>query len=544
MNEFILQKQLQDYVNSGLYPFHMPGHKRRMSPAPGLPYAWDVTEVSGSDDLHHAEGILREAMERTAALFGAARTWYLVGGSTCGNLAAIRAAAPAGSEVIAARNCHKSVYHAIELGGLRVHWIEPPLDPVFGVYGSVPVREVERLLREHPGVRAVILTSPTYEGVLSDIRSIAALCHDREHPAALVVDEAHGAHLGLFTQETDGFFPVGAVACGADLVIQSAHKTLPSLTQTALLHLQGKLLSPEEVERQLEVFETSSPSYPLLASLDGCTGILRERGAELFRAWKEKLLHFDRQTALIPGWRVLCHGRDSVGNHPDFYAYDPGKILFRREWDGKVGQDGKNRQDAQESEEILRTRYRIELEMRCGENLLAMTSCCDDEAALDTLARALQEMGENTAFQEPELRDDDSQRNGECRSPEPQDDGSQSCDVCEAACSRGEDASCASRLPVQGMAWMTIAQALARPRRFLPEQQAEGKIAAEYVWAYPPGVPVLAPGEEVTADYLRYAAACRSAGTRLYHSARGAQGELCVVQSADAEKDCLGRETV
>ena len=135
----LLQSQLQSYASSGLYPLHMPGHKRRVVPAPGLPAGWDMTEVPGVDDLHDADGILADAMARTAALWGAKQTWYLVNGSTCGILAAIRAAVVSSGRtaVICARNCHKSVYHAIELNRLTAHWLVPPVDPAFGIYGSI-----------------------------------------------------------------------------------------------------------------------------------------------------------------------------------------------------------------------------------------------------------------------------------------------------------------------------------------------------------------------------------------------------------------------
>ena len=174
-------------------PLHMPGHKRRVPPAPGLAcYAWDLTEIDGADDLHDAHGMLAAAMARTAALYGSARCWYLVGGSTAGLLAGIRALAPFGSEVLAARNCHKAVYHALELGHLTAHYLTPSVLPGFGVYGSVPPAAVAAALDAHPAVRCVILTSPTYEGVCSDVAAIAKICHARGVP--LLVDEAHGAH--------------------------------------------------------------------------------------------------------------------------------------------------------------------------------------------------------------------------------------------------------------------------------------------------------------------------------------------------------------
>ena len=266
-------------------PLHMPGHKRRVPPAPGLScYAWDLTEIDGADDLHDAHGMLAAAMARTAALYGARRCWYLVGGSTAGLLAGIRALAPFGSAVLAARNCHKAVYHALELGHLTAHYLTPPVLPGFGVYGSVPPAAAAAALDAHPDVRCVILTSPTYEGVCSDVAAIVKICHARGVP--LLVDEAHGAH--YLPLAAPYGWRGGAVAAGADLVVQSAHKTLPSLTQTAWLHLNGDLADPAEVERQLDVFETSSPSYPLLASLDGCTEWLLQNGAAAFAAWRRR----------------------------------------------------------------------------------------------------------------------------------------------------------------------------------------------------------------------------------------------------------------
>ena len=197
---------------------------------------------------------------------GAKRTWYLVNGSTCGILAAIRAAVVSSGRtaVICARNCHKSVYHAIELNRLMAHWLVPPVDPAFGIYGSITPAMVADALRACPDAAAVILTSPTYEGVLSDLAAIAALCHAANVP--LIVDEAHGAHY-LPLAAAHGW-QGGAIAAGADVIIQSPHKTLPSLTQTALLHWNSSFIPPQELERQLDVFETSSPSYPLMASLD------------------------------------------------------------------------------------------------------------------------------------------------------------------------------------------------------------------------------------------------------------------------------------
>ena len=461
----ILQQQCEELAGRR-YPLHMPGHKRRVPPAPGLScYAFDLTEIEGADDLHDADGILADAMARTAALYGSDRCWYLVGGSTVGLLAGIRAAAPFGSEVLVARNCHKAVYHAIELGHLTAHYLVPPVVPDFGVYGSLPPAAVAAALDAHPAVACVILTSPTYEGVQSDLSAIADLCHARGVP--LLVDEAHGAHYLPLARPYG--WRGGAVEAGADLVVQSAHKTLPSLTQTAWLHLQGGRIDAAAVERELDVFETSSPSYPLLASLDGCTAWLQTHGDAAFAAWRQRL---DRFAAAARGWRhtpVLGLGAEGQ----DFYDFDNGKILLR------IGREGAA---------FLRAAG-FEPEMVCGPNVLAMTSPCDDEDALDRLAEVLTRWDAGAT----------------------------------AAPAAG------ALLPPPGPARCTIADALRRPACLRPLAEAVGAVAAEYVWAYPPGVPLLAPGEEVTPAFAEAVTALTAAGTALHHTGAGADGKLAVL---------------
>lgn len=466
------------------YPLHMPGHKRRVDPAPGLPAAWDFTEVPGADDLHDADGILADAMARTASLWGAARTFYLVNGATCGLLAGIRALAPAGSTVIAARNCHKSVFHALELGDLHARWVMPRPDEAFGIHGSVAPADLANALDTCPEARCVILTSPTYGGVLSDIAAIAGLCHARGVP--LLVDEAHGAH--YLPMAARYGWQGGALAAGADVVIQSPHKTLPSLTQTALLHLGG-VYGPglaDRIARQLEIFETSSPSYPLMASLDGCTGLLAAHGEQWFAAWAGRLDRFDRAVAGLSRLRVFCHGADVLARHPACFARDPGKILL----DGSgAGLTGARLADA------LRGRG-FELEMVCGDLVLAMTSPCDADDALDRLAHALQEI-----------------------------DAAASAAPVQAV---GHPAP-----PPPGEAVCTIARALAQPAVPCPLAEAEGRVAAEFVWAYPPGVPLIVPGERITPMVLE---ACRSLtdrGTALRHTGGSDRDRILVLEGGD-----------
>ena len=465
-----LQKQLETLA-AARTPLHMPGHKRRVWPAAGLGCAaWDMTEIDGADDLHEADGILADAMRRTAALYGSRRCWYLVGGSTVGLLAGVRALAPFGSEILVARNCHKAVYHAVELGQLRAHYLLPPIDPAFGVYGSVQPADVQAALEQHKNIRCVVITSPTYEGVVSDVATIAGICHARGVP--LLVDEAHGAHYLPFAEPLG--WQGGAVAAGADVVVQSAHKTLPSLTQTAFLQVNGTLADDAEIERQLDVFETSSPSYPLLVSLDGCTAWLQGQGRAAFAAWRKQLNDFDDAVRDLRHTPILCHGADTLQNHRDFYAFDAGKILLR------MGSRGAA---------FLRQNG-FEPEMVRGDDVLAMTSPCDAADTLPRLAQVLQKW------------DDTAQK---LTSP-------------------------ALTLSQPGRAALPIGQAVLQPCQTLPMREAAGKISAEYIWAYPPGVPLLAPGEEITPQFLTAARNLQSAGTRLHHSRCTAPAQIAVLQ--------------
>ena len=471
--EHILEEELREIAGETT-PFHMPGHKRNLYPVGDDITAFDMTEIPGADDLHDADGILKEAMERTAELYHARRTWYLVGGSTVGILAMVRAAVPFGGEIIAARNAHKSFFHIAELLHLSVHFVCPPVDDAFLVAGSTRPEDIEESLKHYPNTSAVYVTSPTYEGVVSDIASIAKICH--AHGIPLLVDEAHGAHLGLFDE---GGFPAGALSQGADLVVQSAHKTLPSLTQTAFLHLGSERIDPVRIEQQLNVFETSSPSYPLMASLDGCTGILRNRGKKLFAAWKEELDSFDRDVRDLRSIEIMNFGKDNIRNHKTFFAFDRSKILIRQR--GKSG--------AELSEE-LRLKYGIVLEMATGSTALAMTGCGDREDMLPALSRALHEMDR------------------------------------EESADRKEQA--ALSLPPLPPSVMTIAEAQESRTEPVPVSAAVGQVAASYVYPYPPGVPVIVPGEVVTEESVAYLSALKEAGAKIVNTC-GKDGFLLVV---------------
>ncbi|WP_339252608.1 aminotransferase class I/II-fold pyridoxal phosphate-dependent enzyme [Sporosarcina sp. FSL W8-0480] len=246
--------------------FHVPGHKHGLlsSLPEGMRQAlsYDYTELTGLDDLHEAEGIIQEAESLLSALYKSKRSFFLVNGSTVGNLAMIHAACGIGDTVIVQRNAHKSVFHAIEMTGARPVLLSPPWDMHTRTPGVLTQEQVEKALTAYPQAKAVILTYPTYYGVTGEeLEKIIELCHACSIP--VLVDEAHGAH--FIVSEP---FPRSAIELGADIVVHSAHKTLPAMTMGSFLHIRSELISEEKIAYYLQMLQSSSPSYLLMASLD------------------------------------------------------------------------------------------------------------------------------------------------------------------------------------------------------------------------------------------------------------------------------------
>lgn len=493
MNNYkTLFQRLKNHSENNFTSMHMPGHKRRplgtefLQP---LGCAYDITEIEGFDDLHHPRGILAEAMDRAAKLWGSRRCFFLVNGSTGGILSAVRAAALAtGSKtLIMARNCHRSVYNAAELLDLKPVYLLPETPADCGFCGDISPEAVRLSLQDSPGA-PVILTSPTYEGVISNIPEIAEICH--RHGSPLIVDEAHGAHLGL-----SGVFPQGAVAGGADAVIQSLHKTMTGLNQTALLHISGDIIPAGEIARQLAVFQTSSPSYPLMASIDGTVDLMENRGEELLGSWKLALETFDRAAAKLEKLSVPGHsrpfaceiGKTSVGSQ-DFlqntgiYDYDPSKIVVSC---CNVDISGSELMAA------LYKRWGIVCEMAAGDYLVAMTGPGNTREDLLRLAEALLSLDRELTL---------------CKKP---------------------PLSAAAPLPPKHM---NPQKALSSACEHLSLDRARGRIAAEYVWAYPPGIPLVVPGEELTEDLLVFFRRQMDSGVALRCNSGSLSETICVLK--------------
>lgn len=412
-----------------MLPMHMPGGKRNFASA--LPYGLDVTEVEGLDDLHDPHGVLLALEERAAALWGAEQSFLLVNGSTVGLLAAVRATGS--GRLLLGRNCHRSVYNAAELCRREVTYVLPEPN------GEVTPEAVEKTLQAHPEITTAVVTSPTYEGVISDIAGISAVC--RRRGVTLIVDEAHGAHLAFFP----GLENASALQNGADIAVQSLHKTLPALTQTAVMHCRKPFA--EALRRELGVFETSSPSYILLASADECMAFLEERGREAMARYQGSLEETRERLT-----RELKHLR--LFGTPDAASYDPGKLLLLTHGTALSGV---------QLAERLRKEFAVETEFSLPDRLLAMTSVCDDAHTLTRFADAVLAI-----------------------------------DRTLEGCSAPVPAVTPRELPLPEQVFPAFAAREMEPRSvYLPPEQAVGKVALEFVWAYPPGIPLLCPGERV-----------------------------------------------
>lgn len=394
-------------------PYHMPGHKRQRI-AEGLPYDIDITEIEGFDNLHELGGVLKEIAERASRIYGAKYSFPLVNGSTCGVLAGIYTLTRENKNILIARNCHKSVYNAVELLNLEPTFIMPEMLD-FGIMGKISAENVEKALKG-TDIRTVVITSPTYEGVISDVEAIYEVC--QRYGARLFVDSAHGAHI------TDKTVP-------CDMCVMSLHKTLPALTQTALLHICSDKVEFSDVRHALSVFETSSPSYVLLASIDECLCYMEESKKD-FDALSGNLSYFYENTVALDNVKVI---------HFD----DRTKIII-------TASDGYYLADC------LRE-HNIEVEMASDFYVIAIVTPLDKINDLQILLRALYRIDKKIPeYKIPQIPEIPLPRRSE--------------DFGEGEfCSLGD---------------------------------ACGRICAEYIWAYPPGVPIVAPGEVLDDSVINY----------------------------------------
>ncbi len=474
-----LYARLKEYADSGIYPFHMPGHKRRCAPEEtGEVYRMDITEIDGFDNLHDARGILREAQQYAARLYGAEESYFCINGSTGAVLAAVSAVCSAGGRILIARNCHKSVYNAIEMNHLEVSYIYPQVNSIYSVCEGIYPQDIDKKWIKYPDIQAIVITSPTYDGVVSDLRQICSIAHARGIP--VIVDEAHGAHFPF-----SGFFPESALHCGADIVIHSMHKTLPAMTQTALLHVNGTLVERERLRRMLTVYQSSSPSYILMGSLDDCLHLLDESGEEMFARYTQRLNRLRGDLARAKRIRLL-NLQDL--NPARSFDYDRSKLLLHA---------GPGTGGGKVLYKRLLEEYGLQLEMMTSDYVLAMTSVCDDDEGFNRLRDAVIRLDEEAEKTSPEQG------------------------------KPGDGEMAAAELP-QPVRILPVWEAFRKGKEKRQLEDAVGRIASEYVYLYPPGVPLLVPGEQISEDALRQIHHWEKAGMDIAGIYRQENGEIMI----------------
>ena len=427
---------LSQYCKKDIVPMHMPGHKRNPLCTMPDPYSLDVTEVPGVDDLHHPVEMIRDLMDELTKYYDSKQTYLLVNGSTCGILAAITACCYPGDKILVARNCHKSVYNAIKLLGLRPVYVVPHrLEGMLGqlgIAGEIEVSEIRRRLKENPDIKCAMITSPTYEGIVSDIAGIAEAVHEKNIP--LIVDEAHGAHFNWIPT-----FPETAVRQGADLVIESLHKTLPAFTQTAVLHQTGNRIDEERLLWALQTYQSSSPSYLLMASIAKCFEYVKTEESFSAEHFVKNLNDFYKKTdGLQKLETVRCE------------KMDLSKIVISTARTELTGQ---------QLEELLLERYGVQLEMSCGNYALGMATICDTAEHFDRFAKALCDLDRSLSYAEKGAKKTFTYN---IKPPEQR---------------------------------MYSHEAERLPKQEILLTEAAGQTAAKDVYLYPPGVPFAVAGE-------------------------------------------------
>ncbi|RXM77057.1 arginine decarboxylase [Clostridium tetani] len=446
---------LMEYVNRQTIPFHVPGHKKGVGIDEEFknfigenPFKIDVTVFKLVDSLHHPTGPIKKAQALASDAYGSDASFFCIHGTSGAIQAMIMSVVKSGDKIIIPRNVHKSVTSGIILSGATPIYMQPELDKRVGIAHGVTPETVEKTLKENPDAKAVLIINPTYYGVATDIKKIADIVHSYDIP--LIVDEAHGPHLA-FNDE----LPISAIEAGADICCQSTHKIIGALTQCSLLHVRSKMIDVNRVQQMLSLLQTTSPSYILMASLDCARRQIALNGKELLDKSIALSNYAREEINKIPGF--YCFGKEIVGR-PGVFAIDPTKITITCRDLGITGF---------ELDMILSNQYHIQLELSDLYNGLAVGSFGDTKENIDALINALKEISKEYVNNENKKSD-------------------------------------FIDIPAIPKQVQIPRDAFNSEKVVLPLKDSEGRVSGEFLMAYPPGIPVLCPGEIITQEIIDY----------------------------------------
>lgn len=453
---------LMEYVNRETIPFHVPGHKK----GDGMDSKFkdfvgtnvlsiDVTVFKLVDSLHHPTGPIKEAMKLAADAYGSDMAFISIHGTSGAIQAMIMSVVGEGDKIIIPRNVHKSVTAGIILSGATPVYMQPEVDKNIGVANGVTPETVEKALKENPDAKAVLVINPTYYGVATDIKKIADIVHSYDIP--LIVDEAHGPHLRFNDK-----LPVSAMDAGADMCAQSTHKIIGSMTQSSFLQVREGRVNINRVQQIMNLLQTTSPSYPLMASLDVARMQIATKGKELLDKAIELAEYTRSEINKIPG--LYCFGEEVVGR-PGAHAFDPTKITITARGLGLTGY---------ELDQILAEEYHIQLELSDLYNALAVGSFGDTKEKMDALINACREISSKYHGTRPVKGD-------------------------------------VLDMPSIPKMAVTPRQAFNGNKKVVPLNESVGMVSGEFLLAYPPGIPIVCPGEIINEEIINYVQALKAA---------------------------------
>lgn len=444
--------------------FHIPGHKKGAGVASEFrkfigenAFSIDLINIAPLDDLHNPHGIIKEAHQIAAQAFGADHTFFSVQGTSGAIVTMVMTVCGPGDKILVPRNVHKSVLTGIVLSGALPVFMTPELDYNLGIAHGVSVETVKHNLDLHPDAKGVLVINPTYYGVSADLKAIVELAHSRHVP--VLVDEAHGVHLNFHEQ-----LPLSAMQAGADMAATSVHKLGGSMTQTSVLNVREGYVNPGRVQAILSMLTTTSTSYLLLASLDVARKQLATRGRQMI----DRAINLANKARLeineIPG--LYCFGPEIMGESSSRFEFDPTKLCIHVKELGVTGI---------EMETLLRNEFNIEVELSDLYNVLCIISLGDVEEDLEMLVKALRTLAERFYRTRP-------------------------ANVVRV------------KVPTTPILAMSPREAFYAETEVVPMEEAEGRVIAESIMVYPPGIPVLLPGEIVAAENMEYISDCIEAG--------------------------------
>lgn len=455
---------LVEYKNEGILRLHMPGHKGKTNEYRLLEiikenlYSIDLTEVDGTDNLHNATSIIKESQEMSSNIFKCEKSFYLVNGSTSGIYSMILSCVNKGDKILVQRNCHKSVFMAAFLGELNIEYINPTISKEFLFGASLDINEVKKVIEKNQDAKAIILTSPSYYGTCIDINSISKFA--KKFNMLLLVDSAHGAHFA-FSKD----LPESAISSGADMEVISVHKTLPSLTQTGVLNVSSECINKIDINKlrfMLSIYQSSSPSYVFMASIEASIVLMKSNGEELIK----NLISFinDLKIKLKNSEFYNILDKSSVGKD-SIFDIDETRLIISSKIGGK------------ELSNVLRGKYKIQVEMADSNNIVIIGSVFDTFDDYERLYKALVEI-------EKEYNTEGCIENS-------------------------------SILDYSYKVCLNISEAYSSAKESILIESSEGRACGEIITPYPPGIPLLVPGEIITMDKIKCINKCKELGIEI-----------------------------